>query len=79
MRNEWLHSKDLEVLNAWILRGMFMFISFCCDPASFLVQGLQMGEFSYNSPRLNAHLCEAFIKIFMKKQFRMELAQNELV
>lgn len=56
-----------------------MFISFCCDPASFLVQGLQMGEFSYNSPRLNAHLCEAFIKIFMKKQFRMELAQNELV
>lgn len=43
-----------------------MFISFCCDPASFLVQGLQMGEFSYNSPRLNAHLCEAFIKIFMK-------------
>lgn len=56
-----------------------MFISLCCDPASFLVQGLQMGEFSNNSPRLNAHLCELFITIFMKKQFSVELAQNELV
>ena len=56
-----------------------MFISLVCDPASFLVQGLKMGEFSNNSLRLNVYQCETVISVFMKNQFSMEQAQNELV
>lgn len=56
-----------------------MFISLGCHPASFLVQGLKMGKFSNNSLRLNVFQHETVISVFMKKQFSMEQAQNELV